>query len=295
MSGVGTGIALAAGLGVAGSVAGAAISSSGAQDAATTQANAADEAAQIQAKEAANALAFQKQQWSTTQANEAPWIAAGKSGLSRLQALLNSGPGGLLQGFTAPTLAQAEQEPGYQFGLTQGEEALQNSAAARGSLISGNTLEAVNNFAQNYAQNDYTNVYNRAFNTFETNQNNTFNRLAALSGIGQTAVNTEGSLGAQTANNIAGTELTAGAQQGQDIQNAAAAEASGYVGSANAWSGAFSNGTNNLMNLILLSQLGNNGTSPNIGNNYLDVPSMPLTPSDLGLSGPVPLSGAYGG
>jgi hypothetical protein len=272
MSGVGTAIAIAGAVGAAGSLGGAALESSAAGNAASTQANAADYAANLQAEEAQNSLNFEQQEWNTQQQNIAPWLSAGKSGLSQLQTLLGLGGntntpgyGSLNTPFTPPTLSTAEQYPGYQFQLQQGEGALQNSAAAKGDLVSGNDLEAQQQYGQGLAQSDYNNVYNQSFNTFETNQANTYNRLAALAGVGQTAATTLGSEGQTAANTVANIDLTSGAQQGQDIQNAAAAEASGYVGSANAYGGALSSGTNNLTSLLLLSQLyGNNGaiTSP---------------------------------
>lgn len=272
MSGVGTGIALAAGLGVAGSVGGAAISSSAAGNAANAQMSAADYAAQLQYQEAQNALGFQENEWNTQQKNLAPWLQGGQQGLSQLETLLGVGGnksapgyGSLTTPFTPPTAAQAEQYPGYQFGLGQGEEALQNSAAAKGSAFSGNTQEALNNYAQNYAQQDYSNVYNQSFNTFETNQANTFNRLAALSGVGQQAATTLGTEGQAAASNAGNIDINLGAQEGQDYQNAAAAEASGYIGSANAWSGALGGGSNSLMQMMLLSQLGGSGGSGGYG------------------------------
>jgi hypothetical protein len=273
MSGVGTAIAIGAGVSAAGAIGGAAISSSAAGNAASTQANAADEAAQLQAQEAQNSLNFEEQEFNTQQSNIAPWLTAGKAGLTNLQTLLGIGSntnapgyGSLLTPFTPPTLSTAEQYPGYEFQLQQGEGALENSTAAKGSLVSGNDLEAEQQYGQNLAQNDYTNAYNQSFNTFETNQTNTYNRLAALSGIGQTAATTLGTEGQNAANTVANIDLTTGAQQGQDIQNAAAAEASGYVGSANAWSGALGGGTNNLTNLMLLSQLyGQNGSGSGFG------------------------------
>jgi hypothetical protein len=255
--------------GIAGGLGSAAIESSAAGNAASTQANAADTAAQLQAQEAQNSLGFQENEFNTEQKNLAPWLSAGKGGLSQLQTLLGLGSnttapgfGSLSQPFTPPSLSTAEQYPGYQFGLGQGEEALQNSAAAKGSLVSGNTLEGLNNYAQNYAQSDYTNVYNQAFNTFENNQNNTFNRLAALSGIGQTAATTLGQQGQSAANTVANIDLTTGAQQGQELNNAAAATASGYVGGANAWAGGLGGSTNSLSNLLLLNSLGQGGLTP---------------------------------
>jgi len=261
-----------AGVGLAGSIGGAAISSNAAENAASTQANAADYAAQLQAQEAQNALNFQEQEWGTQQQNLAPWLQAGKGALGNLSALLSTPGQGLLtpwtQQFTAPTAEQAAAYPGYQFGLTQGEGALQNSAAAKGSLESGNTQEALNNYAQNYAQNDYTNVYNQAlqqyqqnYGIFENNQSNTYNRLAGLAGTGQTAATSLGQEGQQAAQTVGNIDLTTGAQQGQDYQNAAAAEASGYIGSANAWSGALGGSTNNLTQLAILQQLFGGGQS----------------------------------
>ncbi len=255
MSSIGAAIGIAGALGAGATVASGALGASAASNAASTQANAAESVAQQQAQEAQNALNFQEKEWNTQQANLAPWLSAGKQGLAQLQGLLGTPGQGLLAPFTPPTLAQAEQYPGYQFGLQQSEGALQNSAAAQGSLESANTQEALSKFAQNYAQNDYSNVYNQAFNTFESNQLNQFNRLAALSGVGQQAGTTLGQQGQAAAQNTGNIMLTAGAQQGQDLQNAAAAMASGYIGGANAWSGALSGGSSNITQLLLLNSL----------------------------------------
>lgn len=270
MSGVGTGIALAAGIGGASSIGGALIGSSAAGNAANAQVSAEERAAQLQFQEANNSLDFQKQEWNTQQKNLAPWLQGGKMGLSQLETLLGLGGnssapgyGSLLTPFTAPTEAEAANEPGYKFGLDQSEEALQNSAAAKGNVFSGNTQEALGKFANDYAENNYTNVYNRAFNTFETNQSNTFNRLAALSGIGQTAATTLGTEGSQVSNTVAGIDANLGSELGQDYSNIGNAEASGYVGSANAWTGGLGGGSNSLMQLMLMQQLyGGGGSNP---------------------------------
>lgn len=273
MSGVGTAIAIGAGVSAAGALGGAALSSHAAGEAASAQAGAAKSAAELQFEESQNALNFQKDQWNTQQENMAPWLNAGKGALGTLSSLLKTPGQGLLQAypggpFVAPTSVTEQNDPGYQFRLQQGEGALENSAAANGSLLSGNTLEAQQKFGQNYASTEYGNVYNRAKSTYDTNWNvwntgntNDFNRLAALSGVGQTAATTLGQEGQQASQNVGNIDLTTGAQQGQDLQNAAAAEASGYVGGANAWGGALSGGSNSLMNLMLMQQLFGNGGS----------------------------------
>jgi len=239
-------------------LAGGALSAHAAGQAASAQAGAAENAAQLQAQEAQNALDFQKEEFNTQQANLAPWLKAGTGALNNLQAILAQPGQGFNETFTAPTAAEAAAYPGYQFQLSQGEGALENSAAAKGSLFSGNTEEALNDYAQKSAQSDYTNVYNQAFQQYLQRygqHNDQLNRLAAMSGVGQTAANTLGQEGQMAASDVGSIDLTSGAQQGQDIQNAAAAQASGYIGGANAYSGALSSGANNIMNLLMLQNM----------------------------------------
>jgi hypothetical protein len=180
-------------------------------------------------------------------------------------------PGSLLapfsQQFQAPTLQQAEQYPGYQFQLQQGQRAIQNSAAAKGGLVSGGTAEALNNYSQGAAQSDYQNVYNQAmqeylnsYNIYNQNQANQYNRLASIAGLGQTSVQQLGSTGQAAAGNVGNISLGAGSQIGQSIQNAGAATASGYAGVTNAATAGLSN-----LGGYLLSQQNNSGPAPIYG------------------------------
>lgn len=186
----------------------------------------------------------------------------------------SNAPGSLAQGwnqeFQAPTAAQAAQTPGYQFQLQQGEQALQNSAAAKGGLLSGNTAQALDQFGQGLASSNYQQTYNNALNQYQTaynqfqqNQQNQFNRLGSLAGVGQTAAGQLNSAGQQAASNIGNISQTAGAQIGQSAQNAGAATASGYVGQANALGGALSGSAGSIQQgLLLNSLLGNQGYAP---------------------------------
>ena len=70
--------------------------------------------------------------------------------------LMSGFPGG---NFQAPTLQQAENTPGYQFALQQGQNALQASAAANGSLLTGGTLNALDSYSQGLADTNYNNIY----------------------------------------------------------------------------------------------------------------------------------------
>jgi hypothetical protein len=189
-------------------------------------------------------------------------------------------PTGMPGQFQAPTLAQAEAQPGYQFALQQGEEALTNQASATGELLDPNTQRSLINYAQNAAEQDYGNVFNQnlstnqqqladyqqnyqntlgqyqqAYNIFNQNQTNQYNRLGSIAGLGQTSTNNLNALGVNSAGN-AGQVLTQSGQNiGQQVNNAAAATASGYVGTANAYGGALGNIGNSASNYLTMQQV----------------------------------------
>jgi hypothetical protein len=171
--------------------------------------------------------------------------------------------------FQAPTADQARQTPGYQFGLQQGEGAQQASAAANGTLLTGGTQAALNQYGQNYADTNYNNVYNQALQTYGTNYNNwanqqtsEYNKLAGMAGMGQTAANTMNSNGLQSTGQMENTLTNTGQQVGQQNTNAAAATASGYVGAGNAYGGMASGVGNSLSQMMMLKSLyGASGTS----------------------------------
>lgn len=177
--------------------------------------------------------------------------------------------------FQAPTLQQAQQTPGYQFALQQGENAMQASAAANGNLLTGGTETALNNYAQNMANTNYNNVYNQALQTYNTNYNTwanqkaqNYNMLAGQAGLGQTTAQQLSNAGMQSANSISNILGNTGAQIGQGVNNAAAATASGYLNSANAWNGAIGGATGSLSQMAMLNQfLQNQGNQGSIGNN----------------------------
>jgi hypothetical protein len=85
------------------------------------------------------------------------------------------------QPLVTPTAATEENDPGYQFRLNEGVKALEASASARGTLNSGNTLQDVLKYGQDYASNEFQNVYQRAL----TGQGQQFQE--ALGAYGQNA------------------------------------------------------------------------------------------------------------
>lgn len=109
-------------------------------------------------------------------------------------------------------------DPGYQFRLKEGQRNLENSAAARGGLMSGNFLKATTKFGQDYGANEFTNIANR---------------YSALAGVGQATNQNLAAAGQNFANSY-----------GQNVQNAASARASGYAANANAFNNVLNTGIN---------------------------------------------------
>lgn len=118
-------------------------------------------------------------------------------------------------------MATFEQDPSYAFRLSEGQKALERSQASRGNLLSGAAGKAMMGYGQDMASQEYGAAYNR----YNQNQSNLFNRLGSLAGVGQTSAGTLGGLGA----NAAG-------QAGEYATQAGNARAAGAVGQGNAWS-----------------------------------------------------------
>ena len=72
--------------------------------------------------------------------------------------------------FTAPTIGDAINNPGYQFRVQQGRDSLQNWAAARGTLNDTGTAKALEDYGQNAAEQGYGEVYARTFNDWQANE-----------------------------------------------------------------------------------------------------------------------------
>jgi hypothetical protein len=74
--------------------------------------------------------------------------------------------------FVAPTGADVFDDPGYRFRQQQGESALERSAAARGTLNTGGTLQDVLGFGQQLASQEYGNLYNRRAQEYQMGRGN---------------------------------------------------------------------------------------------------------------------------
>lgn len=124
-----------------------------------------------------------------------------------------------------------QTDPGYQFRLDQGNNALNNMAAATGNLNSGRALKDAIAYNSGQASQEYGNAYGR-FNTDQTNQ---YNRLAALAGMGQSSAASLAGVGQNYANQV-----------GNNLAQGANASAAGTVGQSNAWNQGISGAANSI-------------------------------------------------
>jgi hypothetical protein len=119
---------------------------------------------------------------------QAPGGGGGLSGLGLAGPLGNGlngvpGAGDLNQYLPLPTGLTLANDPGYQARLKLGTDAIQNAAAAKGSLLSGKTLADLSDYGQTQASNEYGAAFDRALNS----QNAVFGRNFNLANLGLNA------------------------------------------------------------------------------------------------------------
>lgn len=212
---------------VAGAVVGSAlIGGSASKSAASTQAAAADRAAEGQER------MFERQ----VELSE-PWRKAGEQALNKLIPLTD---------YKNFSMSDFQADPGYSFRMSEGMKGLERSAAARGGLLSGATLKGIQRYGQDLGSQEYMNAFNR----YQTERAARLQPLQSLAGVGQTTAQQIGQAGMQAAQNIGETQMSG-----------AAARASGYVGGANALTGALNTGLNYYQGQQMMNRLAPSGGS----------------------------------
>lgn len=170
----------------------------------------------------------QQNMFNTIAGYETPFRNAGVNATNALSTDLGlTGKGAAGYGsLTAPFTAQdylANQDPGYQFQLQTGGQAVRNADTPGLGALSGASLKDLMGFNQSMAATGYQNAFNR----YQTQTSNVFGRLSGLAGLGQNAASNTGT---------AGTQLGTGIAQAQAA--AAGSQAGGIVGATNALGGA---------------------------------------------------------
>lgn len=197
--------------------------------------------AQVQQQQAA--LQLQQGMFNKVQQNLAPYMQYGTSNLGTLLGALP----GLTEKF-APTMAQLEQTPGYQFTLGQGLKALDNNFSAQGlggtSAVWG-TPDANGRIstggpqgpsgALGKALEDYTtglasNTFQQQFGNYWGQNQNIYNMLSGGVGLGENAAAGVGQAGMTTGQNMSNTLSNIGTAQAQGTLGAAGAINQGISG-----------------------------------------------------------------
>lgn len=212
---------------IVGSLIGGILGSNAASNAGAAESAGAQAAQQEEKQNQTNAVNAQQTALGNVTSAEQPYQQLGSTSANALTDLLRGG-------FVAPNPNDVASTPEYQFALAQGTHAIDENAAANGTLLSGNTGVALENYGQGLASEQYQNAYNNALSTYMAN----VNPLLSATGEGLSSTGQLTGANLTTAGNTANIDLTSAQQQALQLNNAANARASGYLGSANAWTNA---------------------------------------------------------
>jgi hypothetical protein len=226
---------------LAGTIGGAVIGGVASNRAAKTQAQAVREGAAAQADATQKSIEAQERMFNRQIELQEPFRRAGVNALPELVRASRYTPFGM---------EQFQADPGYGFRLKEGLRALENSAAARGGLLSGNTMRGVTQFGQELGSQEFTNAFNR----YQLERQARLNPLQALAGVGQTAANTMGAAAGQYGQGMAQTYGQMGQNMAQNAATMGNIRASGYTGIANALTGALGQGLNYYQNQQMLNR-----------------------------------------
>lgn len=232
------------------------------------QSSAAKSAAQTQADAARAATEQQRQMFDIIQKQQQPYRQTGYSGLNIIGSMLpgqqpqydeqgnligtQAGTGYLTQQF-GPEQLKSSLAPNYQFMLQQGLGATSQAMNPQGG---GSNIErARQRFAEDYA----SNAYQKAFENFQAQQTNIYNRLASVAGLGQASLGQSTPAATQMAGNI-----------GQGMIGAGSALAGGQIGAANALAGGLQNLGNTGFLYSLLRPTGGGTGGVGGGQGYFD-------------------------
>ena len=140
---------------------------------------------------------FQREAYDESKSRFNPYIEAGNKSFNDLVGMTNSykdfsEADGPYKGHSGVfTMKDFKTDHGYNFRMSEGQKAIDRSAASRGMSQSGATLKALARFGQNTASQEYNNAYNRfnqdygnSYNRYNMDQDRRFNRVGNISNMG---------------------------------------------------------------------------------------------------------------
>lgn len=208
------------------------------------------------ANKASNAT--QQAQYDQTRQDNMPALDARNASLQKMRELLGIGGDTGAQGYGSLgggiNPGDVTQDPGYQFGLQQGQQGLNNQLTARGMRNSGAALKAASRYASDYG----TTKYNDAFNRVVANRSAQLNPLQSLANTAQTGASTIANSGQNYANQVGNNQSSLG--------NALGASS---IATGNTWGNALQQGAGWYSNMNKNSQI--NGFNGNAWTGYTNV------------------------
>lgn len=204
------------------------------KNAASSAKRAAAAATGVQAESLQDAKDITDQQYGVSKGYLQPYADQGAQGQNAL--MYGLGLGGTDPGansnvtsgsLTKPfSMTDYQEDPGYQFRLSEGMKALDRGASAKRGYLSGAAQKGLQRFAQDQASGEYQNAFNR----YNTNQTNTYNRLNSLADTGLTTANNLSTLSSNYGQNIANLDIGQGANAANGLMAKNAANQQMYQG-----------------------------------------------------------------
>jgi len=182
-----------------------------------------------------------RDRFETVQEQLNPFLASGERSIASLESLIND-----------PN--QITETPGFKFRFDQGQEAVQNAAAARGGGLGGNVLSALQAQGQGQASSELQNEFVRRNALFTGGQNTINSLISAIgtSGKESTAAFDLAGTGEQAAFDITGrTTANAFDRLGVGINAANQIQGTGLLNATTDQAGAIQTGATNISNLLV--------------------------------------------
>lgn len=180
------------------------------------QSNAASDASSAELSYLNQALNYEKGVYSDATTNLTPWISGGQSALSSLMGALGLGDSTATQNYWKTFT----NTPYYTFPLAQATTSMDQAAAAKGLSLSSGQLASLGKMGAGYASSNFKD-YLTSLNT--------------LSGSGQTAATSLGTIGSNIANTVSGTTNQMASAAGSGILGSAAGLSQGIQGLTSAF------------------------------------------------------------
>jgi hypothetical protein len=206
-------------------------------------------AAHTQQDAARDSNTLLQDQYNQTVERNKPFVAGGTTAfnslLDRLGLSGNTDAAGYNSFGKVPTASDVMAEPGYAFGRDQGQLGLDRKLNAHGMSYGGAALAAASKYNNDYA----TGQYGNAFNRLQSGNQQVYNQLSGVAGMGQQSANNMSAYGAQNA-----------AQQGSNLQGGANASAANSLAQGNAWTNALNQGVSAYKNQQPVTTVGSGQT-----------------------------------